>query len=413
MLKIDLTEQAIQNLPYAETGKRVIFEDAAVENLRLAVGESNKVFFYAADLPGGPKTWVIGRFGPIHAERARDIARRLGRAVGGAPDPCGGADTSCEITIASQTPTFGNVVRAYAAQLPSRRHNRSAERDAKFLLHYFVDTVTNSWADKPINEVSETDILAFISNLRDRPALAHCCIRKIRAFYAWAMQPAQRQIFDLASNPATYIIPRHAAPYTSRQASFFERELQAYLVAVETLEPPYRAFAEALALTGERPSELSLMRWAELDVAKSTWMAVRRKVSKPIKRPFSDSMGTLLRNIQSDLTGDMGEYVFSTTNGRSAITRFSEMKSSLDRQMATILGRPPEWKWTDLRRCVKWMLMEHGLSHKQAAYALGSGSPRTEDRLQPREFWHWNDKAIRTALNRYAASVEEIRKERI
>ena len=408
-----MTEQAVRNLPYSETEKRIIFEDAAVENLRLAVGKSDKVFFYAANLPGGPKAWPIGKFGDIHAEMAREMARHLGRAVEGIPIERSDATVSSVLTIASHLPTFGDVVRTYVAELPKRRHNRSAGQDAKFLLHYFVDTRINSWADKPFTEVSDTDILGFIRSLRDRPALAHRCNCKIRTFYLWAMQPPRRQSFGLTSNPAMYLTPRKFAPYTIRRANFFERGLYAYLLAVEALAPPYRAFAEALALTGEPPSELSSMRWAELDLAKSTWTALRRKDSTPIRKPFSDSMGRLLENIRSDLTTDAGEYVFSTTGGRSPMTRFSEMKSSLDQQMTTILGRPMEWKWRDLRRSVRWMLEDHGLSDRQADHALGFGGPRTTDRLRPEEFWHSNDEAVRNAFNGYAASMGGLRRQPI
>lgn len=411
MLKIDLTEQAVRNLPYADGGQRIVFEDASIENLRLAVGESSKTFFYAANLPGSPKVWIIGRFGQIRTEWARDIARRLGRAVKSRPNVGSDATPPHQIAIANRIPTFGDTVRGYAAQLPNRRHNRSAGRDAKFLLHYLVDTTINSWADKPITEVSEKDILALIDSLRDRPALAHCCIRKIRTFYLWAMQPPRRQSFGLTSNPAANFMPYRVAPYRSVPKNLFEEEMHAYLVAVEALEPPYRAFAEALALTGLRPSELSRMKWAELDLSANTWTCVRRTVSGSFKTPFSDKMALLLEHARNNVNADTGEYVFSTTNGRSPIARFSELKSSLDRQMATTLGRHLAWRWTDLRRSVRFMMMDCGLTETQAAYALGSGFPRAAEKLRADVFLHLGDKAIRTALNAHAGVLAEVRKE--
>ena len=274
-----------------------------------------------------------------------------------------------------------------------------------------MDTTINSWADKPITKVREEDILALIDSLRDRPALAHCCIRKIRTFYVWAMQPPRRQSFGLTSNPAADLIPRRLAPYRSVQKNLFEEELHAYLVAVEALEPPYRAFAEALALTGLRPSELSTMKWAELDLSANTWTGVRLTVSSQFKTPLSDNMVSLLKCVRSHVNAGTGEYVFSTTNGRSPIARFSELKSSVDRQMATTLGRPLAWKWTDLRRSVRFMLMDCGLTETQAAYALGSGFPRAAEKSRADVFLHLGDEAIRTALNRHAGVLAKVRKE--
>lgn len=100
----------MQNLPYAEAGKRIVFEDAGVENLRLAVGGSSKAFYYTANLPGGARVWLIGRFGQIRTEWARDIARGLGRAVKSSPNAGSDATPSHEIASANQIPAFGDVV---------------------------------------------------------------------------------------------------------------------------------------------------------------------------------------------------------------------------------------------------------------------------------------------------------------
>lgn len=76
------------------------------------------------------------------------------------------------------------------------------------------------------------------------------------------------------------------------------------------------------------------MKWAELDFSANTWTGVRWKVSGPFKTPLSDKMVSLLKYVRSHANADTGGYVLSTRNGRSPIARFSELKSSLDRQMS-------------------------------------------------------------------------------
>lgn len=410
MLKMELTDETVQALPYAEAGARISFQDASVENLMLTVGESNKVFFYLANVSDGSWAWPLGSFNTIRTQKAREIARRLQQALLFDTNSLSNA-APCEIGIGYQIPTFAEVVQTYIAQLPNRRHNRGAERDAKFLLHYLVDTNVNSWAAKAITEVSEEDILTLIGSLRDRPALANCCLRKVRTFYVWAMQPPQRHYFRLTSNPAANLLPRFVAPYRSRPNIFFDEELHAYLVAVEALTPPYRALAEALALTGHCLSDLATMTWAELDLSANTWTPMRHKIFPSSTIPISDTLSTLLMKFKTDSTTSVGEFVFSTTKGYSPVSRFAEMKSSLDCHMAEILGQPLEWKWTDLRRSVRSMLLHADLSQTQAAYAFGFASPWTKDQRKHALFWRSPNKAVRAALNRHAKTLARIRQQ--
>lgn len=72
----------------------------------------------------------------------------------------------------SHTYTYRAVLASYIWALPDRPHNRSADRDARFLERHLLDPSRVSFLEKPIADVSEYEIGMFLASLRDRPALA-------------------------------------------------------------------------------------------------------------------------------------------------------------------------------------------------------------------------------------------------
>ncbi|ASY62612.1 hypothetical protein SJ05684_c11560 [Sinorhizobium sojae CCBAU 05684] len=314
-----------------------------------------------------------------------------------------------------KTYTFAATVRIYIEQFPTRRHNRSADQDARFHERYLLDPASNPILEKPIADVTDGELMRFLFSLRGRPALARSCTQKIRAFFVWAMQPERREVFGLRSNPALYILPRYiAGPIRPRDRHLDDEELHAYLAAAETLEPPQRALAEALALTGQLPSKLGRMRWTELDLGRKIWRAPKEG-AHPVVIALSDVFASRLADMRANLPADAGDFVFSATQGRTPLVHLERMRSALGRRMSSSLGHTPDsptptWLWMDLRRTVINMLLEDGsLPFHDALRAVGSNAP---DLRAPK--WRWvapprcDTKTIRDALDRHAAALDEI-----
>lgn len=228
--------------------------------------------------------------------------------------------------MTKQPYTFASALKVYIAELRARRHKRrSAGSDAWFLRRYLLDPATNPFMDRPIAAVTDTDIADFLRSLSDRPALAHRCTRKIRAFFAWAMRPARRQKFGLRCSPAANIMP----PGRPRQNVLDEEELRAYLAAAETLGPPRGTLAEGLALTGLPPSLIGRMRWSELDLDRKTW-TVPKGHACPVVFALSQAFAVRLAEMRAGPAG-AGEFVFSADGGRTPLVHLGRMRSELGR----------------------------------------------------------------------------------
>lgn len=296
--------------------------------------------------------------------------------------------------------SFAEAVGAYIiVEVGPRTHNLSVGRDIRFLEQYLLDPATNPFSNKPVADVTDQDILDFLVSLADRPAVARLCARKIRAFFAWAMWPDRAQALGLRSNPALYILPRQiAGPVRTRYRFLDEDELHAYLVCAKTLPPHQQAFAEGLALTGQRPSDLGRMRWSELYLDRQVW-AAKRGNAYIARVVLSDAFVNKLAGIRRELPANAGDFVFSATQGRTPLLHLGHMKSTLARGMGRVLGRAPaapcEWRWLDLRRtviCMICMVIDGGTDRKDAFCA-----PEDSDEAR-----------IREALNRHADALESI-----
>ncbi|PDS76385.1 tyrosine-type recombinase/integrase [Rhizobium sp. L43] len=409
MQKIHLTDDIVRSLPFTALGRRVHFADSTVENMRLVVAADRKVFYFVPDQPGISGILRIGGHPETATETAREIAARLKRAVN-----LSSIVTKPPEQLDAHSLPFAAVVELQAQQLHLRRHNRSADKDAKFLKRYLIDPSVNPWALKPIGMVAATDVLDLIYSMRDRPALARTCLSKVKALFNWAMHPSRRVEFGLPANPVSDITPRMLDLRPRwRDRHFSELEMRAYLAAADRLEKPsQRVFCKALTLTGQRPLDLGMMKWSELNLDKGIWMKPRDRdflySNTPEITPLSERTVSLLLSLRCGTSSSVDEYVFGSDFGSRG--KLARLRGMVDRRMSDYLqGAAPTrprgepWRWHDVRRSVIEILMEAGAPVEIARRAIGSApDPMTSTTAL---------RSIREALERLALALNEIRQD--
>src|SRR5262249_58945090 len=101
----------------------------------------------------------------------------------------------------------------------------------------------------------------------------------------------------------------------------------------EAMGGPYGAFYRASLLTGQRRNEVAGARWSEIDLKEKLWTipAERMKAGAAHEVPLSGDMVQLLKSLPR---GKAGDFVFSQSDGRKPIARFSAEKENLDKAMA-------------------------------------------------------------------------------
>ena len=96
------------------------------------------------------------------------------------------------------------------------------------------------------------------------------------------------------------------------------------------------------------------MTWSEIDLAEKVWTipAARMKTNSAHEIPLTDDVVNLLASIPK---GKSGDYIFSQSDGRKPIARFSAEKARLDSLMIKELAPKPlaDWVIHDLRRTMR------------------------------------------------------------
>ncbi len=111
-----------------------------------------------------------------------------------------------------------------------------------------------------------------------------------------------------------------------------------------------------LVLTGARRSEISDMRWTEIDFAARIWLlpAARSKNGQEHTVPLSPAAIEVLKG----LAHNDGDLVFSL-NGETSISSFHKIKRRLDALMPADM---PAWVFHDIRRSVAGNMAALGIS---------------------------------------------------
>ena len=190
------------------------------------------------------------------------------------------------------------------------------------------------WAKRPVGDISTFEVRNLIVKYRDRPYQAHNLLGYVRRLFNWAID---QHVYGLETSPCERLKPKAIiGEKLARNRVLSDPELQAAWKAAEALGYPYGPLFQMLLLTGQRKSEVGGARWHEFDLDKKVWTipAERMKSEAAHVVPLSEDMLALLNALPRFNRGD---YLFSTTFGRTPVNGFSKGKTRLDKGMLKLL----------------------------------------------------------------------------
>jgi integrase len=266
--------------------------------------------------------------------------------------------------------TFDTVANAYIAD--RLRGKRQGERSAREIRSILVAR----WSARPIGAITRGDVISLIDDLKARArrnvgerssgAFARIVFSHCRALFSWA---ALR--YDLERSPCDRLKPSALGLVARPRARVLnDAEIKAAWAAAETMGYPFGCFIQMLLMTGARRSEVSAATWDEFDLAAKVWTipASRHKAGSEHRVPLTDAMLELLGELPRYRSGD---YLFSTTFGKTSIAGFSKYTAKLMRLVRSELGAMPSFALHDLRRSFRTKLSEIGISERVAELAIG------------------------------------------
>lgn len=349
-----LTDGYITNLKPADAGKRYAVNDwgdGQVSSLKVRVTDKGSKSFILWRRYNGSNNNAarsLGTVGEITLAQARVKAREWLKIIARGDDPRTIERRSRESKHEQDAVTFGAVFEVYLEKKVKKlRKAADIEREMR-------KDLLPPLEHRPLHEITRKDIIRIIENVAERgPYQAHNVLGHAKTFFNWCIVHDK----GIEINPCDKIRPGDLiGKKKSRQRVLEDRELKAFWWATGKLGYPFGTLFRLLLLTGQRRSEIAEASRPEINNRILTIPPERFKSDASQMVPLTDEMMALLDAIPH---WNAGDFLFSTTGGKTAVNGFSYQKRKLNDMMIGKLGDDFEmkpWVLHDLRRTVRTRL---------------------------------------------------------
>jgi integrase len=424
-----LTEPTVQRTK----GPRTIY-DAVQTGLGLRITMAGRrIWILQTRFPGHnvQTRRTLGTYPAMGLAAAREKAAEWYSLARGGTDPTEAEAAARRAKAFQDATTFANVAERFIAEhLAGQRRGEVGAREVR---NYLV----TAWGDRPIASITPQDVKALIGKLKTTtPYQARNVLGHASVLFKWAVHNDLLGVAPTASLSKRWLLA--GANIGPRQRVLSDDELRAFWRASGKLGYPYSPLYRLLLLTGCRLNEIAKAKWSELhpelrkalrEAAKScvrvTWGAVpnaAKALTIPRERFKSDAEHVALLSddaldIIAGLPRFSGDFMFTETEGRTAVNNMCRAKARLDRAMlrtikamARMRGEDPAtvslepFVIHDLRRVVRTNLSALEIPDHVAEMALGHGRKG----LQRVYDQHRYEPQIRDALERWAARLRSI-----
>ncbi|NKE43639.1 integrase arm-type DNA-binding domain-containing protein [Roseomonas frigidaquae] len=365
--RLRLTKRTVDAATCPPGRKDVLVFDAELKGFALRVTSAgSKVFIFQYRAGGAVRRVVLGDYGTLTPDQARDKAEVLRGQVRGGADPkaeraaaraaaaasvaeasrqAQAAEAAAQRQATADALTFKTLVERWRDLHLASRRSRYQHEASRALLASFA-----GWAERPAHGLTAAEAVAELDRiaLDSGPAAARSAFAYGRAMFGWAMR---RQL--LPASPFAGIQP--PAVVADRDRVLTDAELGAVWNAAGGRGWPMGSFVRLVILTLQRREEVAAMRWAELAPDLATWTvpAERAKNGKAHVVHLAPAARAILKAAPRLADSPL---VFTTT-GKTAISGFSTAKARLDRDIAAARKAAglephelPGWRLHDLRR---------------------------------------------------------------
>lgn len=337
------------------SSKRREIPDGLLPGLYFIVQPSGaKSWAVRSRLLGRTKKHTIGKFPAISLADARERARAILRDFAENKDPRKGA------LIEAESPAdFGEMVEEYIKRyvIPNNRPTTAAETS-----RLLRKEILPAWQGRSLVDVQRVDVVRLLDDLSDRGLTvgANRVLAALRRFFNWCRERGHIEV-----SPCEGVRP--PATEVSRDRVLADWELRYVLRAARVLSWPFGTLVELLVYTGQRRSEVSGLRWHELNEDQSLWIIPqdRSKNGKAHHVPLSQQAQKLLSSVP--VVKSSAGFVLTTT-GTSPISGFSRAKRQLEAQIKALMTSEGQdsclepWTLHDLRRTVATGMARQGIS---------------------------------------------------
>jgi integrase len=340
-MKLTLRSVAALKTPPGKTDHIEFDDDVPGFGLRVRGGSRTWIFQYS--LGSKQHRLTLGKASALTPEKARGVAADLHAKVRLGGDPA--ADKAASKVSAALS--FGAVAERYLARQRLNLRPRSYVEIERHILKN-----AKPLHRTPLGSIDQRTVAARLGEIVD--ANGTVTANRVRAswsaMYGWAMREGL-----VAANPVA-LTNKHAEQ--SRDRVLSDAELAAIWKACR--DDDYGRIVRLLLLTGQRLTEISDLRWSEIDFDKRIieLSGSRTKNKRPHQIPMSDSVVAII-SAQPKTEGR--DLVFGYGPDRP-FSGWTAAKQKLDTRIAEATNKPlPRWTPHDLRRTCATRMADLGV----------------------------------------------------
>ena len=350
-MKLKISKTAIdRELKRAlSSSKRLFIFDTNLTGFGCRITERGVASYFVEFRHGGRKRRkTIGRHGPFTPDQARKAAQSLLGEVASGKDVA-------EQSVKNKS--FGDIVQAYLAQKSkSTKYWRDTEG--------FIHNNTKPLLSRHINSITRAELARLIDSITSRShSVGRNTFSAIRPIFKWAFERGYIDINPIEGLSSPSVIP-------ARERVLDNDELKAIWHAAEKEPFPFGIIIKLLILTGQRRSEVTGMKWSEIEgdiwTIPGSSMNEEGRVTKNRKEHFVH-LHPLVLELLEDVpkTHDL---IFTTT-GKTAPSGLSKVKKRLDENSSVT-----NWRYHDLRRTCATGMASLGVLPNVIEYILNHRS---------------------------------------
>jgi integrase len=248
--QVNLTEMFIRNVQSDDS--RTLYWDEKQKGLALSVEASGtKSFKFIYSIHGNVRWYHIADVRAIGVKMARDFTRQLYAKV------IQGIDVQAEKTVKRKAGTFDELARRYIEEHAKPKLKSWDQSQYKIEAYLLPE-----WKRKQAQDIKRGDVKAMFNAIsaRGSKAAANQALAQAKTIFKWALR---EEVANITLNPCEGI-ELNATKAGERYLS--DTEIPVFWNEIETCHLIRSRALRMILLTGQRPGEVSCMRWADLDI---------------------------------------------------------------------------------------------------------------------------------------------------
>lgn len=308
--------------------------------------------------------FTLGEYPAMSLAAARTKAGKFIDIIQAGGDPREEEEKQLAETESRRRNTFEGVAQDFIEKYAKRKIRSWARVERSLELH-----VMPHWRNRPIDTITRRDVNDLLDKLVESglSVQANRILAYVRKLFNWCIE---RGILEMS--PAFQVKPPTAEQ--PRERDLKAEEIATLWPAFETLGEPFGPYLRVLLILGQRRTEVSSMRWQDIDFERAEW-TLPRELTKakrthviPLPRMAVDILKGMNRVSYIPAPGKPSvpsDFVF-TTLGETPISGFGRVKARIDKAAAAARekdGAEPLAPWCihDLRRTAATCMAELGV----------------------------------------------------